>query len=314
VVEICGGFQNISWFNPVNPVEKNLYKLMAIKNFAEIIFRGISQIFLLNNVITGIMFLAGAFYNSWSIGTGGIIGVLTGTFTALILKYNRSDINNGLYGYNGALVGLATVYFFELHIPSVIALFFGAILSSIIMHCMTRRKLPPFTAPFIISTWIVMAIILTLHIIPLQSAQLPNASNLEIIPALSRGIGQVMFQENIITSIILFIGILVSSRISALYALLGTGIGVVVAFMCSFPLSMITAGLFSFNGVLCGIALSGKKWHHVILAIASIVVSVFIMFGMSRLGIITLTAPFVISTWLILLLSNALRSRLRSAT
>ena len=287
---------------------------MAIKHFAEIILRGISQIFLLNNVITGILFLAGAFYNSWPIGIGAVIGVLTGTLTAMVLKYKREDINQGLYGYNGALVGLATVYFFGFSMPSVIALFFGAILSSIIMHFMISRKLPPFTAPFIISTWIVMAIILTCKIIPLQSAQLPNAGNLEIIPALSRGIGQVMFQENIFTGIILFIGILVCSRISASYALLGTGIGVVVACVCSFPLSMINAGLFGFNGVLCGIALSGKKWHHVILAIASIVVSVFIMFGMSRLGIITLTAPFVISTWLILLLSNALRSRLRSAT
>ena len=287
---------------------------MAIRNFAEIILRGISQIFLLNNVITGILFLAGAFYNSWLIGIGVIIGVLTGTVTALILKYKRDDINQGLYGYNGALVGLATVYFFGFNMPSVIALFFGAVLSSIIMHCMIKRKFPPFTAPFIISTWIVMAIVLTLKIMPLKATQLPNASNLEIIPALSRGIGQVMFQENIITGIILFIGILVCSRISALYALLGTGIGVVVSFMCSFPLSMITAGLFGFNGVLCGIALSGKKWHHGILAIASIVVSVFVMFGMSRLGIITLTAPFVISAWLVLLVSNALRYRLRSAT
>ncbi|HHT9123402.1 MAG TPA: urea transporter [Candidatus Wunengus sp. YC63] len=286
---------------------------MSIRNFAEIFFRGISQIFLLNNVITGILFLAGAFYNSWPIGIGAVIGVLAGTFTALLFKYGRDDINQGLYGYNGALVGLATVYFFGLHMPSVIALFFGAVLSSIIMNFITTWKLPPFTAPFIISTWIVMAIILTLHIIPLQAAQLPNASNLGIIPALSRGIGQVMFQENIFTGIILFIGILVCSRISALYALMGTGIGVIVACVCSFPLSMITAGLFGFNGVLCGIALSGKKWHHVILAIASIVVSVFIMFGMNRLGIITLTAPFVISTWLVLLISNALRYRLRRA-
>jgi len=287
---------------------------MAIKNFAEIVLRGISQIFLLNNVITGILFLAGAFYNSWLIGIGAVIGLLAGTFTALLFKYKRDDINNGLYGYNGALVGLATVYFFGFNMPSVIALFFGAVLSSIIMHFMIKRKFPPFTAPFIISTWIVMAIVLTLKIMPLKATQLPNASNVEIIPALSRGIGQVMFQENIITGIILFIGILVCSRISALYALLGTGIGVIVACVCSFPLSMITAGLFGFNGVLCGIALSGKKWHHGILAIASIVVSVFVMFGMSRLGIITLTAPFVISAWLVLLVSNALRYRLRSAT
>ena len=96
---------------------------MAIRNFAEIFFRGISQIFLLNNVITGILFLAGAFYNSWPIGIGAVIGVLAGTFTALLLKYKRDDINQGLYGYNGALVGLATVYFFGFNMPSVIALF-----------------------------------------------------------------------------------------------------------------------------------------------------------------------------------------------
>src|SRR3989339_2227389 len=141
---------------------------MTIRHFAEIIFRGISQIFLLNNVITGILFLAGAFYNSWLIGMGAVIGLLAGTFTALLFKYRRDDINQGLYGYNGALVGLATVYFFGFNVSAIIALFFGAIVSSIIMHFMTKRKLPPFTAPFIISTWIVMAIILTLHIIPLQ--------------------------------------------------------------------------------------------------------------------------------------------------
>lgn len=282
---------------------------MAIRNFAEIVLRGISQIFLLNNVITGILFLAGAFYNSWLIGTGGVIGVLAGTFTALLFKYGREDINQGLYGYNGALVGLATVYFFGFSMPAVIALFFGAVLSSIIMNIMTTWKLPPFTAPFIISTWIVMAIILTCKIIPLQSAQLPDAGNLEIIPALSRGIGQVMFQENIFTGIILFVGILVCSRISALYALLGTGIGVVVAFACSYSLSMTNVGLFGFNGVLCGIAFSNKKGSSLILATASIVISIFLIYGIMNLGIITLTSPFVLSTWLVLLLEKRFRDK-----
>ena len=280
---------------------------MTVKHFAEIVFRGISQIFLLNNVITGILFLAGAFYNSWLIGIGAVIGLLAGTFTALLFKYKRDDINNGLYGYNGALVGLATVYFFGFNVSAIIALFFGAVLSSIIMNFMTKRKLPPFTAPFIISTWIVMAIVLTLKIMPLKAAQLPDASNLEIIPALSRGIGQVMFQENIFTGIILFVGILVCSRISALYALLGTGIGVIVACVCSFPLSMITAGLFGFNGVLCGIAFSNKKWSALILATTSIVISIFLIYGMVNLGIITLTSPFVLSTWLVLLLEKRFR-------
>lgn len=278
---------------------------MAIRNFVEIILRGISQVFLLNNVITGILFLAGVFYNSWRMGAGAVIGVLVGTFTALLLKYNRDDINQGLYGYNSTLVCLAIFYFFGFTVPSGIAAFLGAILAVFITNVMRHRwKLPTFTAPFIVSAWVVMAVLLIFRIIPLQTSPLPDAGKLEIIPALSSSVGQVMFLEDGISGIILFIGILVSSRICAFYALLGTAIGVAVAFACSFPLSMMNLGLFGFNGVLCGIALSGKKWHHVVLAIASIVVSVFIMFGMSRLGIITLTAPFVMSTWLVLSVSK----------
>lgn len=280
---------------------------MSIRNFAEIVLRGISQIFLLNNAITGILFLAGAFYNSWLIGIGAVIGVLTGTVTALFLKYNKSDIAQGLYGYNSALVGLAIIYFFGFNISSVIAVFLGSILSVILMNVMTKWKIPPYTAPFIISAWVVIAIILTLHIMPLQAAQLPDASKLEIIPAISKGIGQVMFQENTITGIVIFIGILVCSRISALYALLGSLLGVIIALAFSFPLNMINVGLLGFNGVLCGIALSNRKWHYLFLAIAAIVTSVFITYEMMNFGIIPLTSPFVMSTWLVLLLKNKIK-------
>ena len=282
--------------------------IVAIKNFIEILLRGISQVFLLNNVITGTLFLAGAFFNSWRMGVGAVFGVLVGTVTALLLKYNRDDINQGLYGYNSTLVCLAIFYFFGFTVPSGIAAFLGSVLSVFITNAMRRRwKLPTFTAPFIVSAWVVMAILLIFRIAPLQTFPLPNTGKLEIIRALSSGVGQVMFLEDVISGIILFVGILVCSRISALYALLGTTIGVVVAFVCSFPLNMINIGLFCFNGVLCGIALSGKKWHHGILAIAAIVVSVFMMHGMSRFGIITLTSPFVTSTWLVLLIHNVLR-------
>lgn len=281
--------------------------LINVKNFAEILFRGISQVFLLNNVTTGILFLAGIFCNSWTMGIGAIIGVFVGTFTALFLKYNKSDIEQGFYGYNGALVGLAIVCFFGLNISSAIALVFGSILSSIIRKVMSTWKLPPYTAPFIVSTWIVMFFLVTFRIVPLQAASLSDASNLKIITAVSKGIGQVMFQENMISGIIVFIGILVSSRISAFYVLLGSLIGAIIAFLFSLPLTMINVGLFGFNGVLCGMAFSDKKWHHIILATVSSIVSVFITYGIMNLGIITLTSPFVISTWLILLINSKIR-------
>lgn len=279
-----------------------------LKNFVVIIFRGISQVFLVNNVITGILFLIGIFYNSCSIGIGAIIGVLVGTLTALFLKYDKNDIDQGLYGYNGTLVGLAIVCFFGLNIPSIIAIFFGSILSSILMRVMSTWRIPPYTAPFIVSTWIALLLLVKLSSIPLQIVPLPNADTLKIIPAVSKGIGQVMFQGDTITGMIFFIGLLISSRISALYALLGSVLGVAVASVFSFPLTMIHIGLFGFNGVLCGIAFSNKKWNYAIAAIASVVISIFITYGIINLGIIGLTSPFVISTWITLLLNNKVTS------
>ncbi len=279
---------------------------LHVRNFAEILLRGISQVFLLNNVITGVLFLAGVFYDSWRMGVGAVLGVFVGTLTALFLKYDKNEIRQGFYGYNGVLVGLALICFFGFNITSVIVLLFGSILSSIIRKVMSTGKLSPYTAPFIISTWISMLFIVTLKIIPLQTAQLPNASTLEIIPAASKGIGQVMFLGDMISGILVFIGVLVSSRITAFYALLGASIGAILAFLFSFPLDLVNMGLFGFNGVLCGIAFSDKKCGYVISAIAAITISVFITYGIMRLGIIPLTAPFVISTWLILLLRKKL--------
>lgn len=279
---------------------------MNTKNFSEIVLRGISQVFLLNNVTTGILFLIGIFYNSWPMGIGAVIGVLIGTSIALLFKYKQSDIQQGLYGYNSTLVALATIYFFGFNTLSVVAVVFGSILSTIIMHRMTKWRLPPYTAPFIISTWILMAVLLSLNIIPLRTSPLPIAHTIEVIPAVSKGIGQVMFQENTITGIMFFIGILVSSRISAFYTLLGVLLGTIVSLVCSLPLNMINIGLFGFNAVLCGIAFSNKKWSFLIPGIMSIAASVFMTYGIANLGIITLTSPFVISTWLALLLEKGI--------
>ena len=284
---------------------------MNVWNFLKIFFRGISQIMLVNNVITGILFLIGIFYNSWLMGIGAITGDLIGTFTAVLLKYNKNDIDNGLYGYNSALVGLAIIYFFGFNVSSIIAVIIGAVLSTIVMRSIRKTSAPAYTAPFIISTWILIVIILKFHIIQLKTIQTPTADNLEIISAFFNGIGQVMFQENVITGIIFLIGLIVYSRISTLYAVVGTATGIAIGFIFSFPINMLNMGLFGFNGVLCGIVFSNKNWYHMIITLISIIISSFIIYGMINLSIIALTSPFVLSTWLILIINNLLKNKIK---
>lgn len=278
---------------------------MTVKNFIESFFKGVSQVFLIENVITGVFFLSGIFYHSRCLGVGAVVGALVGTGLALLLRYKSDDIRQGLYGYNSTLVCLAILYFFGLTTPSLIASFLGASLSVIITNLMRRAwRLPTFTAPFIISTWIVIAVLLTFRLAPLQTPPLPVVNTISPVSALSLGVGQVMFLEDAVAGAVLLAGIVVGSRTLGLYAALGTALGVAVSIAVSFPIDMTNLGLFGFNGVLCGIALAEKKWGQAYWAMAAIIISTFMVYGMLKAGIISLTSPFVLSTWGILLIKR----------
>ncbi|MFA5995560.1 MAG: urea transporter [Patescibacteria group bacterium] len=122
-----------------------------MSNCIKIILRGVGQVMLQNNALTGLLFLAGIFYNSWLMGLGAIAGNIISTISAKFLKYSDEDIKNGLYGFNGTLVGIAIWFFFEVNIYTVIAIIIGAVLSTVIMQTM-KKRMPAFTAPFVIAT------------------------------------------------------------------------------------------------------------------------------------------------------------------
>ena len=68
-----------------------------------------------------------------------------------------------------------------------------------------------------------------------------------------------------------------------------------------------------YNGVLCAIALGDKSWEGFLWASCAVLLSViFQMVGMNW-GIITLTAPFVLSVWLVMGLQKIEEPRNRYA-
>ena len=269
----------------------------------KIILRGVGQVMLQNNAWTGFFFLLGISYNSWIMGLGALLGTFIGTISASILKYSKDDIENGLYGFNGTLVGIAVYYFFHFNFYTLMAIIIGSILSTIIMHEM-KKKIPAYTAPFILSTWILIFIIGLFKLAPsvIYSNLIFNSFN--YIASTFTGIGQVMFQGSVITGFLFLIGILINSRKSALYTIYGSILGALFALLISLPLSSINIGLFGYNAVLCGIALEGKGYKNFIFATFGILLSVLLNLWMGNIGIITLTAPFLISTWIVLIVKK----------
>lgn len=267
------------------------------------ILRGVGQVMLQNNMYSGLLFLIGIAYNSLTLAVAALLGTVFSTLSAHVLKYDQEDIKNGLYGFNGALVGIVIWFFFGKSLISVPALLIGALLSTPISKAL-QKVLPPYTAPFIVVSWLMIVLLLFVFKLVLPIPTEPVIVAVDFLSASANGFGQVMFQENIITGVFFILGILVNSRLSAFYAVYASLLGVLAALLLSASETSINSGLMGYNAILCAIALIDHKKDRFLWISLAVVVSVLINIGMAKVGIITLTAPFVITTWIFLKLQK----------
>lgn len=233
-----------------------------------------------------------------------IAGNIVGNITAYAAKFNRRDIENGIYGFNGTLVGIATGVFFQMSIPAILLLIAASALSTFIARLISMQKfLPGLTAPFVIATWAMIAIAPDSML--LQSTNTTQQANLDWLDSLSFSFGQVMFQATTITTgILFFTAIAVNSRTNALYALLGAVISIITAIIIGIDTTAINMGLAGYNGILCAIAIGKRSLGSAILVAMASILSVALQYAGIHLGITTLTAPFVAATWIALMLQK----------
>lgn len=270
-----------------------------MQNYAMVTLRGVGQVMFQNNALSGFLLLAGIFYNSWLLGLAVILGTVISSATAQVLKYSKSDIENGIYGFNGALVGVAIGFFFGFSVVTTAVMLVGAALSTILMYKM-KKLVPPFTAPFVLITWLLILVLLFVLQVPIVAPPILESNSLDLFFVLSKGFSQVWFQDNAITGIFFLIALAVNSPASAFYALYGSALGALIAILLSQPSSMINAGLFGYNAVLCGIALGNWKLQSFLWATLAIALSVVLNMAIGSLGLITLTSAFVLATWIVL--------------
>ena len=270
-----------------------------------IIARGIGQVMFQNNALSGLLMLAGIACNSWILALLALAGNIVSTLTACLCKYSREDIRNGLYGFNGTLVGIAIGVFMEINISSMFLLLFGSALSTWITRLFNRQKtVPGFTAPFIITVWILL--LGNLYLFPtLLLPAIPHVSEAvaHLPKACCLNIGQVMFQGgNILAGLLFFI--LVNSRIQTVYTVWGAFLPLLVVLPLTTDFSAFNAGLLGYNGVLCSIALGNRTFKSIAWATLAILLSTGIQITGMYAGITTLTAPFVVAVWIMLCLQH----------
>ena len=277
--------------------------MVSVYNSLLVLGRGIGQVMFQNNALSGLLMLIGIFLNSWQMGVLAVSGNIISTLTAHFSGYGRDDIKNGLYGFNGTLVGIAVGVFMELSIGSLLLMAVASCVSTWISRLFSfQRSLPGFTAPFILSVWMLLGFCIWImpDILLVSDAVNDTTQWINYFQTFSFGIGQVMFQGNIWTGLLFLAGILVNSRTAAFYTVIGALLPLPLAILLGIDAETLNMGLMGYNGVLCAIALGDRALKSLVWASCSVLLSTLLQIIGMNLEITTLTAPFVVSVWVIM--------------
>lgn len=279
------------------------HQLMAFTNQ---VLKGLGQIMLQENSITGLIFLAGIFLGSVTMGCAALLATCCATLAARMLKFTAANIDKGLYSFSAALTGVALVLFFKPVLLVWICVIAGAVIACCIQHFFISKNIPVFTLPFVLVTWLFVFIINQINTglqatPPTEIVQLQNNFAFAF-----HGFGQVIFQSNVVSGLLFFIAVFISSPIAALYGLAAAVFGAVLSVFFAVPAETVQAGLFSYNAVLCAIVFSGSKISDGVWALLSVVLTSVISYFMSEYNMIQLTFPFVAATCITLLAKKIL--------
>lgn len=241
---------------------------------------GVGQVVFQGRWPAGLVILAGIAYNSRVYAAACLVGVVSATATALALRADRDRVRSGLYGFNGALLGIGLAAYLNPNLTGGtwpgwrlwVFIITGAAVTAVVTAALTaagpRIGVPVVTWPFNIVAWgFLLAVprLAGLRAGPAMHPALPAAAGGTMggygWDTVWRGVGnavaEVFFQNNPVSGYIILAGIAVGSVTAAGMAAAGALAGMGAGMLMGGQAATIGAGLFGYNGVLVAIALGG---------------------------------------------------------
>lgn len=284
-------------------------------SFGRRLLLGVGQVMFQESPLSGLIFLVGIFSFSGLLGLATLAATAVSTLSAQAMGAPREALDAGLYGFNGALVGIALFVFIPASPMLWVYLALAAVSSSVLMAALSRLGqtwgLSALTAPFVLTTWIF--IWAASHLSHVQIFRLPAETAMEGLrldvtwfEASLRGVGQVFLLGDWLAGAIFLVALAVNSRRAALLAWLGSLIGLGTGMLFGAPPIFTAQGLYGFNGCLTAIALLGLSprlrdrdlmWGVLGVVVATVLGPAVGTF-LAPSGVVGLTAPFVLTVWI----------------
>lgn len=293
----------------------------AISEPLRAVLRGIGQVFFQENALTGLCFTLGLAASSPMMALGAVVGSALGYATARVARCDPGEIAAGICGFNAALVGIATFFFFRPGVPSVALMLVGCPVATLLTRQMRRYvPFPTYTTPFIVTTWVIYFLGKAMGAAPIVGypALVPNPPLPFVVEATAHGVGQVMFQGSLWAGLLFLVGIGISDRRHAAWVLAGSIVGMLMAWHHTTETTRaldperlvdralfdnIALGLYGYNAALAPVAIS--LWRRSLIPpLLGILLTVPLTELIPHFGVPALTAPFVLATWIILALGR----------
>lgn len=237
--------------------------MRQIKYFSDSVLFSYAQIFFSNRRWFGALLLIATMLSP-EIGLMSLLGVVLSNLCAKLLKFDSERIRTGFYGFNGLLIGAASVYYYQLSfqllllIPVFILLTF-LVTAVIENYFAVAFNLPGLSIPFIISLYIFIIFLFNYQNVHTQSHASYISNGLpKVLSTYFHALGIILLQPGLLTGVLIAIGLLMFSRV---LFILSIATGFVSYYLAGLFLPNLSDGtliVICFNAILMGFALGGS--------------------------------------------------------
>lgn len=306
----------------------------GLLRFIDFNLRGVGQVIFQNNPLTGLLFLLAIAYGAFDAGQiniafGAIVALIVATTTSMMLDGDKKSLSQGMFGFNGVLVGAAVPTFLA-NTPSMwVLLVVGAAVSTVVMlaisNVMKTWGAPALTFPFVLTTWFLVLAAYSFGNVGIEGmgppafARHPATGSIDVqairvdapllLDAFLKGPAQVFLINNWVSGILVIFGLAASSLWAAGFALIGSATALLLSLILGASFGSIGNGLYGFSPVLTAVAIGcvfyRPSWRVAVYSLLATIFTVIVQAAMDAalapIGIPSFTAPFVFVTWLFLL-------------
>eukprot|EP00928_Gymnodinium_smaydae_P072219 TRINITY_DN5561_c0_g3_i1.p1 TRINITY_DN5561_c0_g3~~TRINITY_DN5561_c0_g3_i1.p1 ORF type:complete len:373 (-),score=43.00 TRINITY_DN5561_c0_g3_i1:324-1442(-) len=259
--------------------------------------QGFGQVVFADSAFSGFFILIGLLVGHPWLGFLSIIGCYAGTIAAWVANVSGDQVEHGLLGYNGVLVGCGFAVFLgfeEWSWECIVATALGGVAQTFMFVALANMyKTPCWTFPF--NFVLLMSLLYVRPFISVEELLLPASISrveyfasygiVELITAILHGVSQIFVVKSWITGLLILFGLSAYTWRLGLACALGSLMGLLTALAMQEDVAAVKAGIGGYNAALAACAVvtfvepTKEMW---VLVISSAVAAQWVAAGLGR--------------------------------